>query len=382
MPKFTPEKRDNGAFESKGLTDKQFNQLFNKIQTAQNKARRSAKRTLKSSTFSKPTPKALKALGAKAKGVGFTKDDLVAFDKSRQRHLEKYDSKTAGITYPFLVKNSRQIDIKRANNQVNDDTGITRGTFYGIKGNIALINVKASGGSKHQHHRVKVRFEQWDELLNMPPDSDYNKAVKLACAGRLSFDCDCGRHQYWYRYLATMGNYALSPPKEFAFPKIKNPELVGVACKHVLKAVTLLQSPAWHRILSKQMKAQAKRVGFGSDNRMRYLSDDEKKAASKNRKTKTDQSAAIREYNKFTRSQKAMDKKIKQQRKNNQTTQRQARKRRQQSKKLNEYDQMIKVGFRNFYDGYKLQSKTKKEAVNDYAKLMGVSTNKIERMIE
>ncbi|MCV5390784.1 phage tail protein, partial [Escherichia coli] len=84
---------------------------------------------------------------------------------------------------------------------------------------------------------------------------------QLACAGRISFDCDCGRHQYWYRYLATMGNYCIAPPKEFAFPKIRNPELSGVACKHVLKAATMLQSLAWQRILANQMKQQARRVG-------------------------------------------------------------------------------------------------------------------------
>lgn len=266
MPKkFEAEKRDNGSFASLGLNEKQFNQLFNKIEQAQKKNRRNAKRTLTASTLTKPTNKALKALGEKAKGQRFTKEDLIKFDKARQRHKEVYDSKTAGITYAFLVKNSRQIDVDRANNRVDDGTGIHKATMFGIKNNIALIRVRASSVSKHEEHRVKVRFEQWDELLHEPPNGDYNQAVQLACAGRISFDCDCGRHQYWYRYLATMGNYCIAPPKEFAFPKIRNPELSGVACKHVLKATTMLQSLAWQRILANQMKQQARRVGFGSD---------------------------------------------------------------------------------------------------------------------
>ncbi|RIW17904.1 phage tail protein [Vibrio harveyi] len=380
MPKkFQPEKRDNGSYISAGLNDKQFNQLFNKIQKANAKNRRNAKRTLKRSTFTNPTNKALAALGKKANGTGFTKDDLVKFDKARQRHKEKYNSKTDGITYAFLVKNSRDIDIKRANNQVDDGTGITSASFYGIKGNLALINVKASIGSKHQNHRVKVRLEQWDELIDETPDNDYQKATKLACAGRISIDCDCGRHQYWYRYLATMGKYAVAPPNEFAFPKIKNPELSGVACKHVLKAATMLQSPAWQRILANQMKAQAKRTGYGQT-KTYFLNEEEKQQAAKNRKTKTDKGAADREFAKYQRSQKAMERALANQRKNGTTVKRQARKIRRQEKKLSEYEQMIKVGFQNFHDGYKLQGRTKKEAVSDFAKMMNVSPSKIERL--
>lgn len=380
MPKkFQPEKRDNGSYISAGLNDKQFNQLFNKIQKANAKNRRNAKRTLKRSTFTNPTNKALASLGKKANGTGFTKDDLVKFDKARQRHKEKYNSKTDGITYAFLVKNSRDIDIKRANNQVDDGTGITSASFYGIKGNLALINVKASIGSKHQSHRVKVRLEQWDELIDETPDNDYQKATKLACAGRISIDCDCGRHQYWYRYLATMGKYAVAPPNEFAFPKIKNPELSGVACKHVLKAATMLQSPAWQRILANQMKAQAKRTGYGQT-KTYFLNEEEKQQAAKNRKTKTDKGAADREFAKYQRSQKAMERALANQRKNGTTVKRQARKIRKQEKKLSEYEQMIKVGFQNFHDGYKLQGRTKKEAVSDFAKMMNVSPSKIERL--
>ncbi|WP_217521966.1 phage tail protein [Vibrio metschnikovii] len=380
MPnKFQPEKRDNGSYISSGLSDKQFNQLFNKIQKLNAKNRQNAKRTLKRSTFTNPTNKALAALGKKANGTGFTKDDLVKFDKARQKHKEKYNSKTDGITYAFLVRNSRDIDIKRANNQVDDGTGITSASFYGLKANIVLVNVKASIGSKHQNHRVKIRLEQWDELIDETPDNDYLMATKLACAGRISIDCDCGRHQYWYRYLATMGKYAVAPPSEFSFPKIKNPELSGVACKHVLKATTMLQSPAWQRILANQMKAQSKRTGYGQT-KAYFLNTEEKQQAAKNRKTKTDKGIADREFAKYQRSQKAMERALAKQRKDGNTLKLQARKIRTQNKKLSEYEHMIKVGFQNFHDGYKLQGRTKTEAVNDFAKMMNVSPSKIERI--
>ncbi|HHX8330475.1 TPA: hypothetical protein ACVOYW_004253 [Vibrio alginolyticus] len=383
MPKkFEAEKRDNGSFASLGLNERQFNQLFNKIERAQKKNRRNAKRTLTASTLAKPTNKALKALGEKAKGQRFTKEDLSQFDKARQRHKEVYDSKTAGITYAFLVKSSRQIDVDRANNRVDDGTGIHKATLIGIKNNIALIRVRASSVSRHEEHRVKVRLEQWDELLHEPPNGDYNQAVQLACAGRISFDCDCGRHQFWYRYLATMGNYCIAPPKEFAFPKIRNPELSGVACKHVLKAITMLQSLAWQRILANQMKQQARRVGFGSDNKTYLLNENEKKAAARNRKTVVDKAAATREHAKYLRAQNAVEKQIAKQKRESETIKRQARKLRKESNEKKGYIDMIKVGFQNFHDGYKLQGKTKSEALTDFAKLMNVTPSKLERIIK
>ncbi len=383
MPKkFIPQKTDDGTYISANLNDRQFNQLFNKIEKAQKKARRNAKRTLRPSTFNNPTSKALKALGEKAKGQRFTKADLEQFDKNRQRHMEKYDAKTAGIPYSFLVKNSRKIDIDRANNRVDDGTGINRANLIGIKGNVVLIRVGASMASKHQEHKVKVRLEQWDELLKLPPDTDTTQAAQMACAGRLSFDCDCGRHQYWYRYLGTMGNYQLSPPKEFAFPKIKNPELSGVACKHVLLATTKLQSKAWHRILAKQLEAQAKRVGFGSDNRTYILSKDEKKAAAKNRKNTVDQEAANKEYRRYLRASKALEKKIKQRGTDKEKIKRLARGKRKATQEAQKLRDSMKAGFMNFADSYKMQGKTKAEAITDFAKMMNLSESKLKGMVK
>ncbi len=383
MPKkFTPQKTDDGTYISADLNDRQFTQLFKKIEKAQKQARRDAKRTLRPSAFNNPTTKALKALGEKAKGQRFTKADLEQFDKNRQRHMEKYDSKTAGITYAFLVKNSRKIDIDRANNRVDDGTGINSAALIGMKGNVVLIRVGASMASKHQEHSVKVRLEQWDELLKLPPDTDPTQAAQMACGGRISFDCDCGRHQYWYRYLGTMGNYQLSPPKEFAFPKIKNPEMSGVACKHVLLATTKLQSKAWHRILAKRLEMQAKKIGFGSDNKTYILSKEEKKAAAKNRKNNVDQEAATKEYNRYLRASKALEKKIKQRGTDKERIQRLARKNRQERQKTQELRDSFKAGFINFHDSYKMQGKTKADAITDFAKMMNISESQLKRFIQ
>ncbi|MCG6387513.1 hypothetical protein [Vibrio fluvialis] len=381
MPKF--EKLDSGAYDSSGLSAKRFHQLFNKIQAAQKKARREAKRTLGRGTFTKPTPKALKALGEKAKGVGFTKADLEAFDKSRKGVAKKYDAKTAGIPYAAIVKYSRQVDIDRSNNNVDDGTGVQWANLKGIKSNMLIMSVDASSVSKHMHHRVVFRLEEWDDYMTHPPGDDYAKAVKAACAGRLSFDCDCGRHQYWYRYVATMGNYQIKPPAEFSFPKIKNPELSGVACKHVLRAARMLQTPSIQRQLVVQMKRQANKVGFGDDNKTVFI--DEKVQAQirrANRGKQTDRAAADRAYSKYEKAQKALARKIASQSKADETVKRQARKIRKQSQELSQMRDMIKFGFSTFYDAYKVQGKTEAQALTDYAKRMNVSESKLKGLIK
>lgn len=81
-----------------------------------------------------------------------------------------------------------------------------------------------------------------------------NKALH-AIHGNVSVDCNCGRYLYWYRYLATIGNFAISP--ENIFPKIRNPKLTGCVCKHVLRVCSTLSSPVVQQRIAKEMQQQA-----------------------------------------------------------------------------------------------------------------------------
>lgn len=154
-------------------------------------------------------------MGKKQGGTFFTSDDLKSFEKSRTQTRKKYNNSVPGITYAQLVASSQAIDIKRANNGVDDGTGIKRAVPVSLKHNVISIRVEASDLSRHQHHMVRVRFEEWDQLVDGAAEEDKGtaKLAKSLCAGRMSYDCDCGRHQYWYRYIATAGNFALAPLK-------------------------------------------------------------------------------------------------------------------------------------------------------------------------
>lgn len=387
-PKLKPEKDDAGRYLTDGLSEKTFQQIFRLIEQEQRKNRRSAKRTL--------TPSALRAksdlakLGEKSKGVPFTREDLLAFEKTRKKHKAAFNSSTAGITYDQLVAGSRDIDIKRANNKVDDNSGITTANLSGINGNIILVRVKASGKSVHQDHMVKVRLEQFDDLIQEPPGDNFITAAKVACAGRLSFNCDCGRHQYWYRYLATMGNYAVSPPKEFAFPKVRNPEMKGVACKHVLKTVAMMQSATWHPIIATQMKKAAKRVGYGDDRKFNHvLTDKELKQSRKNRSTKVNQAKAKAAFEKYSRNIKAFDKQLKTQSKEIKKIREQANRLRKQSETIKKKDQqlsqakdLLKMSFVMFADQYTMAGKSRDDAINTFAKKVGMTPSKLKGILK
>ncbi|WP_336657599.1 phage tail protein [Leclercia adecarboxylata] len=304
----------NGRYQTEGLSSKEFERLFSQIERDKRSKRRQARRTLTPLTLKNKNADDIIALGKKKKdGTFFTADDLQQFAKNRKFLRQQLNSGVAGITYAQLVAASLDIDIKRANNKVDDGSGIKRATPSTLKHNEITISVEASERSEDQHHRVKVRFEEWDQLIDdLSDEKNATRVAKRLCAGRVSFDCDCGRHQYWYRYIATAGNFALAPPKEYAYPKIKNPNLSGLACKHVIHAMTRLQSSSWQMSIGKAMLKAASLVAFGDDRRRttQHFTDEDRKQFGRNRNAQTNKAAASAEYERYQKRQLALGKQI------------------------------------------------------------------------
>lgn len=99
-----------------------------------------------------------------------------------------------------------------------------------------------------ERHYVIIKLHGFNEaaakIAALPQDAKPAQIRQVANwlrKQKLSFDCDCGRHQYFFRYVATIGGFATGR-KETAYPKIRNPELRGVACKHVLRTMAELES--------------------------------------------------------------------------------------------------------------------------------------------
>ena len=117
-----------------------------------------------------------------------------------------------------------------------------------INGTIRFIT-NAGPDSKVRRHHVVVNLHEFEtaaaQLAATPNDGKGGKTPKQIAnwlrKQKLSFDCSCERHRYFFRYVATIGGFAAGR-KETGYPKIRNPRLMGVACKHVLRVMTELES--------------------------------------------------------------------------------------------------------------------------------------------
>ena len=308
--KFNLERKDNGLPLTKGLTPSQWLKAFKIIERNDAERRRHAKNALPRN-FAKLSNKQLAELGKRNGGLGgaFTRDDLL--DMKRQSDLvkKKFGSTHPGIHIHEIVANSRSIDIKRANNTVNDRSGVKSAHIAQIKGDLLIWTVDASEKNGADHHRVKIRLEQLNDALNEVTESrrDAMRLAKDVVKGRISFDCSCGRHQYWYRYKATAGNYCVAPPKEFSPPIQTNATLTGVACKHVLLVIKKIDSPAFANRMASDMQRQARKVGFSDDKKNAKTFDEKEIAAQrKGRKGKIDYEKYRKAHEKFLNAQSAI----------------------------------------------------------------------------
>ena len=204
--------------------------------------------------------------GNKGLTVEYTLADLNRMAKAVEKQEGKFKSQVRGIPVEQVIQNSRvkvpfsgkSKPPKLTDYAKHKDVGPV--TLYKIEGDTLHFRVGSSTGKLF--YQVRIRLNDWDTLIRN--NSDYSKAAHLATMGHVSFDCSCGRHQYWFRYLATIGGFALDPYEE-AFPKIRNPKLIGVCCKHMVKTIGIMQSPLIRKRVEAEMSSQAKKQGWFTD---------------------------------------------------------------------------------------------------------------------
>lgn len=211
------------------------------------------------------------AYGRNGMTVEFTIDDLKRFVAANEAAQKAYRQEVRGVPLAQLEKNSDPKDVERSKE-------VRTATLYKISKN--LLHFSVTGNSK-PHYLVRVRLEDWNLALH----STANPLIsaRMAATGRISFDCACGRHQYWYRYLTNIGGFDVNPPKEQDFPKIRNPGLKGCCCKHVLKVLRVLKSNTVHAVLAKELERQGSTIGFGDTVKAHFLKVDELRQAARAR---------------------------------------------------------------------------------------------------
>ena len=152
-------------------------------------------------------------------------EDIKAFEQNRKTLQDKYE---AGVTAAQIVELALDIDIQRSNNEIRSAVPVR------FKGDMLHFITNASAESNVAQHYVMVQFKNIGSMAQRKGDPT-EQAKKIA-QSYLAFDCDCGRHTYWYRNIATIGGFNAGRA-ETGFPKVRNPHLVGVACKHVLRVI-------------------------------------------------------------------------------------------------------------------------------------------------
>ncbi|WP_052700091.1 hypothetical protein [Methylocucumis oryzae] len=157
-----------------------------------------------------------------------------------------------GITAKQVIDLSWHDDRKRASEEIKQAVPLS------FSNGIVKFITNAGGTTPGvTRHHVVVEFLGYSVEAASGNTTAKQSANRLK-NGRLKFDCDCGRHRYWFRYIATIGGYNAGR-KETGYPKIRNPKLGGIACKHVLRVMAEIDNgPMILSFLTKAMeKAKA-----------------------------------------------------------------------------------------------------------------------------
>lgn len=160
-----------------------------------------------------------------------TDDDLRQFAHQAKQLGKRF---TGGITARQVIDMSLPDRRSRSNEQIRFAVPME------FKGGRLHLVTNAGPDSKSLRHHVHVEFLNYTAAVASP--SKMADIAKTLTTGPLRFDCDCGDHRFRFRYIATAGKYNAGRA-EPGFPKLTNPTLKGVACKHVIRVMHSLSQP-------------------------------------------------------------------------------------------------------------------------------------------
>lgn len=115
---------------------------------------------------------------------------------------------------------------------------LVRGAIYlGITEDYTLFfRVPSVTAKPSTNYLVKIKLVDYPEIAD-DESLDTRGKVRLAIAGDVKVSCTCPAYLYFgYKYILTQLD-TNEADKEHRFPKIKNPRLQGVMCKHCYTAM-------------------------------------------------------------------------------------------------------------------------------------------------
>ncbi|RUT30839.1 hypothetical protein WG29040_23150 [Pseudomonas sp. PAMC 29040] len=164
-----------------------------------------------------------------------TFDDILAFKaavKDVQRiHGQHNKQVSGGILVKRVIDLATSEDRERANKQIHFAVPMSN------RAGVVQFQTNAGPNSNVSRHTVMVQFLSYDAALSSGQPS--HEAAKLLARGKVKYDCDCNRHTFWFRYIASIGNFNYGRAED-GFPRVRNPKLYGIACKHVIRVMGTL----------------------------------------------------------------------------------------------------------------------------------------------
>jgi hypothetical protein len=153
-------------------------------------------------------------LGGKSREI--TAADLEAFRRNKEEALKNLGFDGGGITARDVInlaehgalryKTEPGSDITKARNEINKATPVSA-----LRDEVRFLT-NAGEDSKVTYHHVVIEFRGYAtaaSALSITPVGEEEKAlpkiVDTLKKGKLAFDCDCERHRYFLRYVATIG---------------------------------------------------------------------------------------------------------------------------------------------------------------------------------
>jgi hypothetical protein len=186
-------------------------------------------------------------LGGEARVI--TLEDLRQFSHITKQQTAKFNK---GITAKGIIDFSLKVDRERANDEIKTAIPIAH-----QKGQIRFMT-NAGPNSDRNRHYVIIDLVNWNPVL--ASGIKVEKTGQELSKSPLRISCTCGRWRYWLAFLATKGNYN-SGLEEHAFPKIRNPGLSGIACKHILRVVGMIhQSPYIKQYMANMVRKAREKV--------------------------------------------------------------------------------------------------------------------------
>lgn len=116
-----------------------------------------------------------------------------------------------------------------------------RAIYSGVTKNGTIVFRVRSQYTQGKLYTVEIKLLDLEEASKLLVDGkplNTTQILQLAMSGDIELHCTCPDFKYRFAYLAFNNKYGSF--KETRFPKMRNPELKGCACKHCYSALKAL----------------------------------------------------------------------------------------------------------------------------------------------